>query len=226
MHSITKRALDEGRPLFENEARDILKLYGIDMPPHQVAHNEDEAFELAREMGYPVVMKIVSRDILHKSDAGGVILNISNGAKARSAYAALIKNAKEYDPDARIEGVLVTPMVEQGVEVIIGMTKDPQFGSVIMFGLGGIFVEVFKDVSFRITPLEKLDACEMIESIRSYPILTGIRGESPRDVESLCGLILKVSELCEELPELTELDLNPVFVYEKGYAIVDARMLV
>ena len=226
MHPLIEQAIKEKRSLLENEAREILKIYDIDVPPYRVATNEDEAAEFAKEIGYPVAMKILSPQILHKSDAGGVALNIANAAEARTAYAKIIVNAMNYDKSAHLAGVLISPMMRQGVEVIIGMTHDPQFGPVIMFGLGGIFVEVFKDVSFRVTPLDKVDAIEMIKEIKAYPILTGIRGERAKDIEALTDLILKISMLADEQPEIMELDLNPVFVYDQGVSVVDARMVL
>jgi len=226
MHPLIEKAISESRSLLEHEAKEILKIYSIDVPPYKVATNENEAAEFAKELGYPVAMKILSPQILHKSDAGGVSLNISNSAEARSAYAKIIVNAINYDKRAELMGVLVSPMMRQGVEVIIGMTHDPQFGPVIMFGLGGIFVEVFKDVSFRVTPVDKIDATEMISEIKAYPILTGIRGERPKDIEAIIDLILKVSKLADEHPEIKELDLNPVFVYDQGLSVVDARMVL
>lgn len=210
----------------ENEAREILKTYDINVPPYTVAKNEDEAADHAKELGYPVAMKILSPQILHKSDAGGVVLGVKNSAEARSAYAKIIVNAMNYDKTADIRGVLISPMMRQGVEVIIGMTHDPQFGPVIMFGLGGIFVEVFKDVSFRVTPVDKADATDMIKEIKAYPILTGIRGERAKDIDALIDLILKISNLSDEHPEIKELDLNPVFVYDQGVSVVDARMVL
>ncbi|HOP08748.1 MAG TPA: acetate--CoA ligase family protein [Candidatus Methanofastidiosa archaeon] len=226
MHPLIQKAKEENRSLLENEAREILKLYGINVPPYRVASNEDEAADFAKELGYPVAMKILSPQILHKSDAGGVVLDIKNSAEARSAYAKIIVNAMNYDKEADLLGVLISPMMRQGVEVIIGMTQDPQFGPVIMFGLGGIFVEVFKDVSFRVTPVDRVDASEMVREIKAYPILTGIRGERPKDIDALIDLILKVSDLSDEHSEIRELDLNPVFVYDQGVSVVDARIIL
>jgi len=226
MHPLIKKAMDENRPLLENEAREVLKKYDIEVPSYEVATNENEAAKYAQELGYPVAMKILSPQILHKSDAGGVILDVKNSAEARTAYAKIIVNTMNYNKDADIHGVLISPMMRQGVEVIIGMTHDPQFGPVIMFGLGGIFVEVFKDVSFRVTPVDKIDASEMIKEIKAYPILTGIRGERPKDIDALIDLILKISKLSDEIPEIKELDLNPVFVYDQGTSVVDARMIL
>ncbi len=226
MHPLILKALEEGRPLVESEAKDVLRSYDVEVLPYWLATTEEDAVLHAKEMGYPVAMKIVSPDILHKSDAHGVVLKIKNAAEVRSAYCKIIENAKAYRADARISGVLVSPMAKRGVEVIIGMSRDPQFGPVIMFGLGGIFVEVFKDVSFRITPVSKGEAKKMIEEIKAYPILKGIRGEKPKDIAGLVDLIEVISRLSDEHPDLKELDLNPVFVYEDGISVVDARMIV
>ena len=226
MHPLILKALDEGRPLVETEAKDVLRSYDIAVPPYRLAATENEAVAHAKDVGYPVVMKIVSPDILHKSDAHGVILNIKNAAEVRSAYEKLMESARAYKADADIFGVLVTPMAPQGVEVIIGMNRDPQFGPVIMFGLGGIFVEVFKDVSFRITPVSKDEARSMIKEIKAYPILKGIRGAKAKDIEGIVSLIEVISRLSDEHPDLKELDLNPVFVYEDRVEVIDARMIV
>jgi acyl-CoA synthetase (NDP forming) len=171
-------------------------------------------------------MKIVSPDILHKSDAGGVKLNIQDEREAKLAYQEIIFNAKKYNKEAKISGIIAYPMIPQGTEIIIGMMKDPHFGPVIMFGLGGIFVEILKDISFRILPLEERDAEEMISEIKGYQILKGIRGETPKDVKSIRDVLMKISQLVMENPEIKEIDLNPVFVFNQGLQVVDARMIL
>ncbi|MHC1605452.1 MAG: acetate--CoA ligase family protein [Candidatus Methanofastidiosia archaeon] len=226
MNSIIKKAMAEGRPLLEYEAKDMLKEYGISVPDYKIAKTEEEAVAMAKEIGFPIVMKIISPKILHKSDAGCVKVGIENAEEASSSFRSIMENAKRFADDKDICGVLIYGMVLKGVEVIVGMIKDPQFGSAIMFGLGGIFVEVLKDVSFRITPLERRDAEQMIKEIKAYPILTGIRGEKRKDIEAIVDLMLKVSRLVEDNPEIKELDLNPVFVFEKGISVVDARMIL
>jgi len=226
MHPIIENARKEGRQLLESEAKDLLSEHGVSIPPYRLATSENEAASYAHELGYPVAMKIASPDILHKTDAGGVRLNIKNAAEARSAFCSLYDSAHDYDPDARVSGVLVTPMVPQGVEVIVGMTRDPQFGPVVMFGLGGIFVEIFKDVSFRVTPFEREEARSMIEEIKAYPILKGVRGEKSKDIGAVSELIMKVASFSDAFDEVRELDLNPVFVYEDGVAVVDARIVI
>jgi len=223
---IIERAKAENRPLVEPEAKEILRLYGIPVPDFKVATNEEEAVKFAREIGYPVVMKIVSPQIIHKSDAGGVKVNIKNDEEARKAFREIIENARRYKPDADIWGVIIYHMLPKGKEVIVGMIRDPQFGPAIMFGLGGIFVEILKDVSFRIAPISREEALEMIREIKAYPILAGARGEKPVDIEALADIIVKVGELALELPEIRELDINPVFAYEDSAIAVDARMLL
>ena len=226
MHRIIQRAKKEKRPLLETEAKELLKEYGIPVPDFKLIKSEDEITELAKEIFFPIVMKIVSPDIIHKTDAGGVKLNIKDETEAESAYQEIIFQAKKYNKNVEISGVIVYSMVPQGTEIIIGMMKDPHFGPVAMFGLGGIFVEVLKDVSFRIIPLEERDAREMITEIKGYEILKGVRGEGPKDIKAIKILLMKISKLTMENPEIKEIDLNPVFVFEKGLQVVDARMIL
>jgi acetyltransferase len=171
-------------------------------------------------------MKIVSKDILHKSDAGGVILNLRTQQEYHAAYDTIIANAKVYNANADISGVLVAPMAKKGVEIIIGMVDDPIFGSVLMLGLGGIFVEVLKDVTFRKLPLSRYDAESMLDGIKAKKILDGVRGNQGVDRSAIIELLLKVSSLMSAYPEIAELDLNPVIAYPDGYAIVDARVIL
>jgi acetyl coenzyme A synthetase (ADP forming)-like protein len=214
---------DAGRVnLVETEAREILKAYGLPMSDFELAKSRHEAVQIAGTLGCPIAMKIVSPDILHKSDAGGVKLNVENNVA--KAFDEIMNNARAYKKEAELYGVLITPMAAKGVEVIIGMTNEHGFGPTIMFGLGGIFVEVLKDVSFRVAPLTKRDAYEMIKDIKGFPILKGVRGQKPADTTALADMIVKVSVLVTENPEIGELDLNPVFVFERGSSVVDARM--
>ena len=175
---------------------------------------------------FPIVMKIVSPYIIHKTDAGGVKVGIKDGEEAMAAYQEIIFKAKKYNKNAEISGVIAYTMVPQGTEIIIGMMKDPHFGPVIMFGLGGIFVEILKDISFRILPIEERDAREMITEIKGYEILKGARGEPPRDIQAIEEVSMKVSKLTMENLEINEIDLNPIFVFEKGLQAVDARMIL
>ena len=173
-----------------------------------------------------MVLKIVSRDILHKTDAGGVKVNVSDEAGVHNAYAQIKENVLVFRPDARIEGILVSEMFPAGLETIIGMTQDVSFGPAFMFGLGGIFVEVLRDVSFRVLPLTGSDALEMIREIKGYPLIRGIRGEKAKDENALAELIVKVAKMVEENPEIKELDINPCFVYSSGARPVDARVML
>ena len=226
MHRIIQRAKKEKRPLLETEAKELLREYGIPVPNFKLIKSEDKITGLAKEINFPIVMKIVSPDIIHKTDAGGVKVGIKDEKEAESAYQEIIFQAKKYNKKARISGVIAYTMVPQGTEIIIGMMKDPHFGPVAMFGLGGIFVEVLKDVSFRIIPLEERDAREMITGIKGYKILKGARGEPPRDIQAIKEVLMKVSKLTTENPEINEIDLNPIFVFEKGLQVVDARMIL
>ncbi len=223
---IIEKAKRENRPLVEPEAKEILRLYGVPVPDFKVATNEEEAVRFSNEIGYPVVMKIVSPQIIHKSDAGGVKVNIKNEEEAREAFRTIMENARKYKPDADLWGVIIYKMLPLGKEVIVGMIRDPQFGPAIMFGLGGIFVEILKDVSFRVAPVSKEEALEMIKEIKAYPILAGARGEKPVDIDALADMIVRIGEMATELPEIRELDINPIFAYEDSAVAVDARMLL
>ncbi len=226
MHQIIQRAEEEKRSLLETEAKELLREYSISVPDFRLIQSEEEITGLAKEINFPVAMKIVSPEIIHKSDAGGVKLEIKDEKEARLSYQEIIRNIKRYNKEARIKGVIVCPMFSKEVEVIVGMINDPHFGPVAMFGLGGIFVEVLEDVSFRIIPLEEKDAEEMIKEIKGYKILKGIRGEPPRDVPAIKEVLLKVSRLAMENPEIKEIDLNPIFVFEQGLQVIDARMML
>jgi acyl-CoA synthetase (NDP forming) len=226
VHRIIQKAKKEKRPLLETEAKELLKEYGIPVPDFKLIKSEEEIIGLTKEINFPIVMKIVSPDIIHKSDAGGVKIGINDEKEAELAYQEIIFKAKKYNKKAKISGVIVYPMVPQGTEIIIGIMKDPHFGPVIMFGLGGIFVEVLKDISFRIIPLDEIDAREMITEIKGYEILKGARGKSPRDIQAIEEVLMKISKLTIENPEINEIDLNPIFVFEKGLQVVDARMIL
>jgi acetyl-CoA synthetase (ADP-forming) len=224
---IVNQAEKEGRKvLLEPEAKAICAEYNIPVTRFEVASNEKEAQKFASEIGYPVVLKIVSPEIIHKSDAGGVMVDLRNPADVRKAYVKIIENVKKYDSQAKIVGVLVQEMAPQATEVIVGAIKDPQFGPTIMVGLGGIFVEIFKDVNFRIAPLNAEDAKEMITELKAYPLLKGFRNTPPADIEALVEILCSTSRLVMEHPEIKELDLNPVMVYEKGAKTVDARIIL
>jgi acyl-CoA synthetase (NDP forming) len=211
--------------VLEPETVQLLREYGIPYPPHGLAHDAPEAERIAEELGYSVVLKVVSRDVVHKSDAGGVLLGLGDGRSVREGFEALVKRVGSSVPTARIEGVLVCQEAPEGVEVIVGALEDATFGPTVMVGMGGIFTEVLRDVSFRVAPLEPHDAEEMIREIQGYPLLTGARGQKPLDVASLAELLLSVSRLVMEHREIKELDLNPVRLYEDGLLALDARMM-
>jgi acyl-CoA synthetase (NDP forming) len=210
----------------EFEAKKILARHGIPVTREFLAKNPREAKKFAERIGYPVALKIQSPDILHKTDAGGVILNLSNGDDVAKGFGKIIGNAKKYKRDAKILGVLVQEMVAEGHQCIIGSKKDPQFGPVIMFGLGGIFVEVLKDVSFRIIPINRKDAKEMISEIKGYVILKGARGQKPVNFAALENALLRVSGMVWKDKKLEELDINPLFVGPKGVKAADARIIM
>lgn len=226
---VLKEAKSSGRKeLGELEAKKVLSLCGVPVNRTELATTSDEAVRIAREIHYPVVMKIASPDILHKSDAGGVKTGIGGELEVKRAFEEIISNAKTYNPTARILGVTVQKHVSGGKEVIVGGLQDKSFGPTVMFGLGGIWVEVLKDTSFRLAPLTKEEALEMIKEIKGYPVLAGMRGEPPADVESIADVIEKIGILVAEFPQIFELDINPLFVFPsgRGTVAVDARILL
>ena len=224
---IINSVIKDGRKaLLESEAKSVCEAYGLPIPSFKVATTEDEAVKYATEIGYPVVLKIVSPDVIHKSDAGGVIINLKTPAEVNTAYEKILNNVKNYNPTAKIVGILVQEMAPQGTEVIVGAVKDPQFGPTVMFGLGGIFVEVLKDVSFRIAPLSIDDAKEMITQLKAYPLLKGFRNTPPADIDALVNILRSISQLVSDHTEIKELDLNPVMAYPKGAKVVDARIIL
>ena len=204
-------------PLNEFESKKLISGFGIPITREKLATSVEEAKRIARDIGYPVVLKGMSHDIIHKTEAGIVALNIGDDDQLKKCYNEVLQNAKKYNPKAEIQGVLVQEMVPEGVEVIVGMSRDAQFGPVIMFGLGGTAVEVLKDVSFRVPPLTRLDAEEMIKEVRAYKILEGIRGGKMVDIDSIIDTIMKMSHLSLSLKDsVAELDINPLRVFEKG----------
>ena len=228
--AVIEKARAAGRDaLTEIEAKQVFEAYKLPVTHSRVATSEDEAVKLAEEIGYPVVMKIVSPQILHKSDANGVKVNIKDEQAVRSTYHLILENAKKYKADADIHGILVQEMAPMGTEVILGSVNDATFGPTVMFGLGGIFVEVLKDVTFRVAPFSKKQALEMISEIKGAPILQGVRGELPRDIDALADAICKYAFMVIDLAEeISESDANPVLVYEKGEGlkVVDARVIL
>lgn len=208
------------------ESEEILRIYNIPLVKQGLARTVDEAILIAEKMGYPVVVKIASPDIIHKSDIGCVKVNITSSEDLQKAYNEIIKRAQNYMPEATILGVLVQEMIKGGRETIVGMKRDPTFGPVILFGLGGIFVEVLKDTSFCVIPITRDEALQMIKEIKGYPILGGYRGNPPADIESIIEVILNIAQLAQDVEEISEIDLNPILVQErgKGSTVVDARI--
>jgi acetyl-CoA synthetase (ADP-forming) len=225
--TIISQARREGRKaLLETEAKAICMEYAIPVTTFKLAKSEEEAAEFAGQIGFPVVLKIVSPDIIHKSDAGGVMVNLKSAVEVRNAYGKILENAKKYNSAAKIVGVLVQEMAPQSTEVIVGAIKDPQFGQTLMFGLGGIFVELLNDVTFRVAPITQEDAHEMVIKVKAYPLLKGYRNTPPADIDAIINVLLNTSKLVMDYPEIKELDLNPIMAYEKGAKTVDARIIL
>jgi len=222
-HPILERAVAEARHLLEPEALDFLSDHGIAVMPHVLAHTREEAQRAAMAMNRPVALKVVSPHIIHKSDVGGVRLNLQDHEAVGQGYDQL--SALERTLQTDVHGILVVPMAPPGPEFIIGMVRDAQFGPTVMFGMGGVFVELFRDVSFRVAPFDQEVALDMIKETRGYRVLQGIRGEKPKDLASLAELLVQVSQLAARYPQIKEIDLNPVRVYESGFSILDARIL-
>jgi acetyltransferase len=210
----------------EVEAKEILRAYDFMVPEGQVAHSTQEAVEIAERIGFPVAMKIVSPDIIHKSDLGGVKINLGSSEQVRDAFDLMMLRIARRLPDARLEGAYVEKMVPRGREVILGMSRDPQFGPMLMFGLGGIFVEVMKDVTFYLAPITADEAMQMLKGTRSYALLKGARGEAAVDLDSIATGLQRMSQLVTDFPEIKELDINPLIVGQAGTDpwVADARM--
>jgi acyl-CoA synthetase (NDP forming) len=225
--AIIRRARRQKRTvLSEVEAKQVLRAAGIPVIEARLARTRDEAVAIARQLRFPVALKIVSPQITHKSDIGGVKLGLASADEVADAYDEVVRNARRRSRKATIEGVSVQRMAEPGIEVIAGMTMDAQFGPVLMFGLGGVLVEVLKDVAFRVVPIKQRDAAQMVREIQGYRLLEGYRGQEPADVPALERLLVKLSRFIEAHPEVAELDLNPVFAYPKGAVAVDARIVL
>lgn len=212
--------------LTEIESKALFREAGISVIETRFADSKQEAIGISKSLGFPVALKIVSPEIIHKSDAGGVKLGLKTSKQVESAYEEILSSVKQKYPHAIIAGMSVQKMARPGTEVIIGMTKDAQFGPVLMFGLGGVLVEILKDVSFRIVPLEREDAREMIREIKGYPMLEGFRGGEPVDISILEEMLLQVSRFVDNHPEIKELDLNPIFAYKDRAVAVDARVIL
>jgi acyl-CoA synthetase (NDP forming) len=224
---IIDSARAEGRDvLTEAESKQLLAGLGIRTTQMRPAASRDEAVAVSREVGYPCVLKVASPDITHKSDAGGVKVGLAGGDAVAEAYDAIMASCRAAFPEAVIEGVTVQDMAPPGLEVIVGMATDPQFGPVLMFGLGGVWVEVLKDVSFKLAPLTRDDARAAIGEIRAARLLDGFRGSEPVDKAALEDILLRVSEFVSATPEVREMDLNPIFAYPDGAVAVDARVIL
>src|SRR4051812_15433564 len=229
--SAVRRILDQAKTagresLTAPEARGICEAYGINIPREGVATTGEEAVKLASSIGFPVVMKIVSPQILHKTEAGGVLVGVKSAQEAAKGFATIVENARKYDPKAEIQGVQIQQMLTGGHEVIIGAVTDPAFGKLVAFGLGGVLVEVLKDITFRLAPATSEDALSMLDGIQAAEILRGVRGAKPVDREALASMIQRVSALVADFPEISELDLNPVFATDKGATAADVRVVL
>lgn len=224
---LLEHVLSEGRKnLLEPEAYEVLSSYSIPICPYKVVDSIEEAESAANSIGYPIVLKIISPDIIHKSDVGGVRIGIKDDQQLKEDYTSLLNDVREKAPNARIIGVLVEKMAPKSVEVVVGMLRDPTFGPAVMFGLGGVLIEIMKDVIFRITPVSKEEAIDMIKKVKGYPLLSGFRGSKPLDVDTIADVICNVSRISIENPIIDQVDLNPVIVYEKGLVVVDARIIL
>lgn len=225
--AVIAQALGQGRTnLTADEAGEICRAYGLPLPAERVATDAAAAARAAREIGYPVALKVLSSQITHKSDAGAIALGLASDAAVSQAYDRIIASARAYDPSATIDGVLVQQMARPGREVIVGAVTDPTFGKVVMFGLGGIFVEIMKDVVFRVHPLSDVDAQDMIRAVKGFPMLDGARGRPKADLAALEAIILRIDCLMATCPDIGELDINPLFAAPAGAATAaaDARI--
>ncbi len=229
IESVLGEALEEGRSfLLAHEGQAVMRAADVPLPQTRIARNLDEAVRAAEEVGYPVVMKVVSRDILHKSDAGGVALDLQDRNEIIDAYQAVLRNARAYKADAHLEGVEISEMVSRGLETIIGARRDRTFGPIIMFGLGGIYVEVLKDVAFRALPINRKEILSMIKEIRAYPLLLGVRGEEKKDLDALVETIIKVGTILQKCERISDIEINPLMIYEQGRGVkaVDVRIML
>jgi acetyltransferase len=228
-HAILNSAIENKRNFLpESEAVSVLKAYGLPVLENAVAHSKTDASKFSAQIGFPLVMKVISDDIVHKFDVKGVVLNIQSPQEAEAAYASIMENVARLKPEAEIQGIMVTKQITQGEEVILGVKRDPSFGAVIMFGFGGIFVEVFKDVAFRVAPIDKVTAYRLIDETKASHLLKGARGRTKRDIESIAECLQKLSQLAIECPQIKELDINPLIVLEegKGSFVADAKIML
>jgi acetyltransferase len=210
----------------EAEAKSILKAYGFNVPPGRLVTDVDEAVSFAEKIGYPIAMKIASPDVIHKSDLGGVRLNLTTPSAVRDAFDLMMLRIGKKLPAAHIHGAYIEHMASPGREVILGMTRDPQFGPMLMFGLGGIFVEVMKDVTFHIAPITEEEAMQMLEQTKSFSLLKGVRGQASVDLKAIASSLQRISQLVTDFPQITEMDINPFIVGPPGSesVVADARI--
>lgn len=224
---LVKEAISLGKKtLVEPEAKEVLRLASIPVPRFQVVKDVNAAVEAASRIGYPLVLKLVSPDITHKSDVGGVVVGIKDAKELELMWSQMILNVADENPVAMIEGFLIEEMAPKGVEVIVGAIKDEQFGPVVMFGVGGVAVELMKDVSFRLAPLDKKEAFEMMAEVKGFPLLTGFRGGSFKDLDAIADVIIKLSGVVSSIDGLKEIEINPLIVYDQGAVAVDARAVL
>ncbi|MHC4181921.1 MAG: acetate--CoA ligase family protein [Planctomycetota bacterium] len=224
---IVEKILASGRKIaLPDESLEIVKLFGIDVPDCALVKTAREAIEASRTIGFPVVLKIVSSDVLHKSDVGGIVVGVESKEEVEKSYNGIMDNLAKNIPDACIKGILVQKQARQATEVIIGGIRDEQFGPAVMFGLGGVFVELFKDVAFRIAPVTETEALEMMKEIKGYPILSGYRGMKKLNISRIAKTIVTISELISNVGQIKEVELNPLLVYEKSVVAVDARIIL
>ena len=211
--------------VLEHEVKEMLKEYNLDVTKEKVCKNVDEAIEAANAIGYPLVLKVVSPDVVHKSDSGGVKVGIKGDDELKKSFDEMLASYNAQFPPETLKGISVQEMVS-GEEVIIGAVKDPQFGHMLMVGIGGVFVEVFKDVAYRLAPVDKQEAKEMLSELKGYKLLTGYRGKQPVNIEKLCQALVDVSRALDELPEIKEMDLNPILVNDKRAVVADGRIFI
>ena len=214
------------KSLLEPEAKEILKAWEIPLPPNFVVKDKDAVIGAANNIGYPVVLKVVSRDILHKTEAGGVMAGLKNAQEVEDSFNEMIFELSDHYATAKIEGFLIERMVDKGVEVIVGGIRDAQFGPAVMFGIGGVMVELLKDVSFRLAPVTKEECLAMMEDIKAYPLLAGYRGAEPADLDAIADVIIKVGNIMAGVVEIKEMEINPLIVYPEGAIAVDARVVL
>ena len=226
MNVIISKALQENRNLLEPETWRLLQDYGIKLPSWGFAQSTETTLKVAEEIGFPIALKVVSRDIVHKSDVGGVKVNIRDFKTLSAAIQEITSSVTKHVPGSAIEGWMLTKMISNGTEMIIGGARDAQFGTIIMCGLGGVFIELFKDVKMRLAPVNTKEAMEMLQELKAFKLLQGYRGQEPCNIEALVKLIVKVSNLLVDYPQISELDLNPVIVLPQGAFPVDARVII